>query len=482
MSDKGKKQTKVPKEGLPVLLEYITQSNWAMRLETLQHLTDIIERHITGGKLSAAEVAEITEVRDSSGKDETRNYDVTADGAAVIPVSGVIAKYASMVNGVSSPRGTSIEKLTGQLAEARADRLVSSILLYIESPGGSIAGLGDFARQVYETSFEIPVVAFIDDLGASAAYWIASQANYIYANQTAEVGSIGAYTVYLDSSERAKQEGLKFHIFRSGPNKGTGQPGVKITAENQATIQTIVDDYYEIFINAVLRGRAGAIDKEALREAADGRTFIAADAVELGLVDAISTIENVMAASLPDVRQQMISQSQAIKETAMTNAMTKEEKQAQDAAAERQKKEIAAAERERITLINDALADEGLAKVREKAIAGGLGLEVAKALAFDKLVETSDGRIEAIKGELAEATTKLEAIAAGGVETTAAKPTDADDESKTDGTDDGKAESYAARVHELISRGGETKAAAYSKAAKEMPKAHKAWKETQVKD
>ena len=209
------------------IIEYMTGSAWAVDLVILGQFKQIVERHLAGEKLTDEAIIEATGGR--AGSEEKYSFEITADGTAIIPVSGVIAKYSRMVNGSSQPRGTSLEQLGRQLGEARTDARVSRIFLLIESPGGSVAGLADFADQVYRTSFEKPVVAFADDMAASAAYWIGSQANAFYGNATAAIGSIGVYTLFVDSSERAKQMGLEFIIVRSGANKGIGSPGFPVS-------------------------------------------------------------------------------------------------------------------------------------------------------------------------------------------------------------------------------------------------------------
>jgi signal peptide peptidase SppA len=170
-----------------------------------------------------------------------------------------------------------------------------------------MGGVADVADKIYRAGEQKPTTAFIDDIGASAAYWLASQANKVYANQTAFVGSIGVYTIYIDSSERAKREGFSFHIFRSGPHKGVGEPGIGISEENRSAIQSNIDAAYELFIRAILRGRNGLNENE-LRQIADGRSFIGAKAKELKLVDGIATLEGVLQMPMPETRKSKKSQ------------------------------------------------------------------------------------------------------------------------------------------------------------------------------
>jgi len=133
------------------------------------------------------------------------------------------------------------------------------------------------------------VTAYIEDLGASAAYFVASQAGRIVANQAAEVGSIGTYGVVMDSSGMAAREGIKVHVVKAGRYKGMGVPGTEITSEQLVEMQRVVDAANALFIAAVARGRPMSADRVA--ELADGRVHIAAEALKLNLIDGIQTFD-----------------------------------------------------------------------------------------------------------------------------------------------------------------------------------------------
>jgi len=433
-------------EKLPILLEYAAGGEWAMRLETLQRACEVVERHVSGVKLSAEEITAATAGR--AGKIE-RSYEVTSDGTAIIPVSGVIAKYSRMVNGTSQPRGTSVQLLRTQLREALADRAVGSIMLYVESPGGMIDGLAGLADEIYAARREKPVTAYIDDLGASAAYWLASQASRVYANETADVGSIGIYTIYVDSSERAAQEGLRFVICRSGANKGVGTPGVEITAENAAVIQERIDAKYQIFLAAVMRGRAGrGLAAERLAELADGRTYIAAAAAAEKMIDGVMDLETALAKSaeleLDEEDLEEIGTAAAAVETDITVSLN-----------------------ERKEVMSD----------KEKTAqpdAAALQAEATKAEALPVAQQAHAAELAAVRGELETAKTKLEAIAQGGDDGAAAEASDAGEDSGAAG--DGADGAIYARAVERMRAQGMTETQAYRAAARQYPQAHAAWK------
>lgn len=213
----------------------------------------------------------------------------SGQNVAVLMLTGPLMKALSSAD----ESGTSTIQLRRDIRKAANDPNVSAIVLAIDSPGGTVAGTADLAAEVVSAKQKKPVMAFIDDLGASAAYWIASQADAIYANnETALVGSIGTYSVVYDTSERAKQEGIKTMVFATGPLKGAGTPGMEVTEEQQAYFQKIVDTMQASFDAAVKNGRD--YDDDDLMEAKTGGAFMASQAVEMGLIDGISSFESVV--------------------------------------------------------------------------------------------------------------------------------------------------------------------------------------------
>jgi signal peptide peptidase SppA len=177
---------------------------------------------------------------------------------------------------------------------------LGAILLHIDSPGGMVPGTADLATAVSRAASKKLVVAYCEDLCASAAYWIASQANTVIANRTATVGSIGVFLVVADSTRFWEKIGVDFFVVRSGRFKGGTVEGAKLSAEVLEHLQERVDSLARVFIGDVARGRKMTVDR--LREIADGRVFMGAAAQAAGLVDKLSTWEEVIA----DMRRQTL--------------------------------------------------------------------------------------------------------------------------------------------------------------------------------
>jgi len=211
------------------------------------------------------------------------------DGVAEISMIGTLTKYGS-----SFSQNPGMVKLRRAVRMAAEDTRVASILLRIDSPGGSVAGTGDLAAAVAQAAKTKPVTAYIEDMGASGAYWIASQANRVVANENAIVGSIGTYAVVMDFSEHAKRVGVEVHVLKAGEFKGAGEPGTKITDAQLAEWQRVVEDLNEIFVRSVATGRSMGV--EQVKALADGRVHVGANAMSLGLVDAIEPLETTVKA------------------------------------------------------------------------------------------------------------------------------------------------------------------------------------------
>lgn len=207
------------------------------------------------------------------------------DGIAQIRVSGVLLPRVPWWMGGA----TSTAQLTDEVGIALQDPRVRGILLRVSSPGGAVSGIGPLADAIHAARGRKPIHAHAEDMIASAAYWLGSQASRLTAEATAEIGSIGAYRAVVDSTEAYAREGLKVHLVKSGPHKGAGHQGVPVTEEQLGRFQSLIDGLTSIFVGAVARGRDR--DRGAIEPMATGATWLAADAARLGLIDAVETAD-----------------------------------------------------------------------------------------------------------------------------------------------------------------------------------------------
>lgn len=228
------------------------------------------------------------EARAAVNAQASTELSVTRDGVAVIQLQGTLTKHAGSMSTTRS-----MVAARRQVRAAAADPDVIGIMLHIDSPGGTVAGTIDLADDIASAAKQKPVYAYIEDIGASGAYWLASQASKVYANSGARVGSIGVYAVVPDLSAAADKEGIAVNVIRFGAYKGAGEPGTKVTDEQIAEWQKSVDSFGKQFVAAIAAGRG--MSKAQVKQLADGRVHDAATALELNLIDGVQTFDSAMA-------------------------------------------------------------------------------------------------------------------------------------------------------------------------------------------
>lgn len=207
---------------------------------------------------------------------------------AIVRLEGVMTKYG----GSMASQGSTL-RARRELRQAAKDPQISGILLEIDSPGGSVSGTPDLARDVAEIAKSKPVFAYCEDCCCSAAYYVASQATRVFANANAVVGSIGVYMVVDDFSKLYEEQGVKAHLIKFGQHKGAGVEGTEVTDEQLEHWQEEVNVLGEQFVAAVQKGRG--LTKAAAKQLADGRVHIGQAAVDIGLVDGVQSLDKTLA-------------------------------------------------------------------------------------------------------------------------------------------------------------------------------------------
>lgn len=264
------------------LLDVLT-APWAIEPAKLLEIQAIYATHLRGGKIDIAAVeAKLGHPLASDAKGYT-----IQDGVAVLPVDGVIAKRANLFMQISG--GTSSELIGRDFKTALADPSVHSIILAIDSPGGTVDGTITLADMVAASTK--PVVALASGTMASAAYWIGSAASAVYiTDATTVVGSIGVVATHTDVSKSQDAQGIKTTEIAAGKYKRIASSYEPLSTEGRQTIQDQVDYTYALFVDAVAKQR-GISAKQVLSDMADGRIFIGQQAIDAGLVDGVSTLD-----------------------------------------------------------------------------------------------------------------------------------------------------------------------------------------------
>lgn len=205
-----------------------------------------------------------------------------------VDVSGYITSYGinSGENIFSSGEDTVYsEDVKHQLDVAKDDDKIKAVLLTINSYGGNVGAAKEIVYAL--ENLDKPVVAVIRTAGVSAGYWIAVPASKIYAYETADVGSIGVTSSFLDETGNNTKEGKYFVSLSSGKFKDMGNPDKTITAEEKVLMMRDIKDLFNIFVKDVSIFR-GIPEKEILK-IADGSSVIAYRAKDLNLIDEIGS-------------------------------------------------------------------------------------------------------------------------------------------------------------------------------------------------
>lgn len=204
---------------------------------------------------------------------------------AVIPVVGLLTKYGS-------DWGVSVQWVTSTVASLAASGTVDAIMLLVDSPGGSTAGIYDCVSAIQAACSSVPVHCYIQDLGASGGFALACGCQRISINEGGMAGSIGTYMVTTDWSGYLKKMDVKVQVIKAGEYKATGAWGTELTDSQKEYLQGIVDSLQTMFLKTVATGRN--VTESRAKELADGRIHMGEQARQMGLVDAVCTFEEAM--------------------------------------------------------------------------------------------------------------------------------------------------------------------------------------------
>jgi len=270
------------------LIDILT-APWAITPDKLIEIRAVYEAHVRGEKIDIAGV----EAR--LGKPlarEQQGYEVR-DGVAIVPVDGVIAQRANLFTRISG--GASAQLVERDIRGALADPQVSAIVLEVNSPGGTVHGTQELADLVDRARAEKPVATFSTGQMASAAYWIgAASDRVVISGDNVFVGSIGVVATHVDRSKAEEQMGVRTTEIVAGKFKRVASEYRPLDKEGRAHMQQFVDYLYSVFVNDVAAYRGVAVDR-VLSDMADGRVFVGRQAIEAGLVDGVSTLDDLIA-------------------------------------------------------------------------------------------------------------------------------------------------------------------------------------------
>ncbi len=224
---------------------------------------------------------------------------------AVIYLTGVISERMDSATG----EGGIVEQIKDQLDQALADKRVKAIILRINSPGGEVVASDEIYKAIAAARTQKPIVASMETVGASGAYYAAMGSSYVMANELTMTGSIGVILQSFTFSGLMDKVGVKSYTFKSGLYKDLLNPTREPTAAESNMVQNLIMEVYDKFVGVVAqeRTRAGVPMKvEDLKSGlADGRILSGKQAKEAGFVDGLGYFDDAVdkAKELADIQK-----------------------------------------------------------------------------------------------------------------------------------------------------------------------------------
>jgi signal peptide peptidase SppA len=272
----------------------VFEQPWLLLPEKYTQIVELLTLRREGHEFSDDEIRERIGLFGDDEDDDT--YYTIHDGVAVFPIEGTLFPRAGAFERISG--ATSTTQLHEQFRLAVNDPDVRAILLAIDSPGGAAVQVPEFADSIFAARSVKPIHAVSTGMMASGAYWLGSAASRAYVSTSASAGSIGVYLAHTDVSKAEEKYGRKTTLISAGRHKVDGNPYEPLTDQGRATLNERVSAIYDQFVAAVARNRGTSVETMRGPDGsgpAQGKVYLAEQAVAVGLVDGVRTLEQALA-------------------------------------------------------------------------------------------------------------------------------------------------------------------------------------------
>jgi signal peptide peptidase SppA len=250
-----------------------------------------------GSVIAQREMAIIdgVDIQDAMNRKATKFNNVKGD-VMVVPIHGFISHKPTVWSAVGLESSSEVVGLW--IDSLMNNPSVGAVVFDVDSPGGSVQGLTAISDKIYSYRGKKPIIAVVNDMMASAAYFIGSAADEIVADPDSLTGSIGTLFVHEDWSKALERIGVDVTFIHAGKYKVEGNPYEPLDDTAKQSLQDMVNQYYEVFVSAVARNR-GTTAATVKADYGQGRIMRAPQAKSAGLIDRIATLEQVTNALLP---------------------------------------------------------------------------------------------------------------------------------------------------------------------------------------
>ncbi len=261
---------------------------------------DMVSHHLADAVLSVEEYKE--KLADLAGKDSYKDVKFipfSAYAAAKATTNLTARKRIAVIYADGNiverydPNNISGDRFAGIIAKVRADSTVKAVVFRVNSPGGTVLAASKIKEEIDLTRAVKPVIASYGDYAASGGYWISNSCDHIFTNATTLTGSIGVFSAIPEFGKTLKDIA---HVNMVPVKSHKHSDMLSLTrpfdSEETAWMQVYVDDIYNQFVGIVAQGRDKTF--ESVDEVAQGRVWTGADALKIGLVDEIGTLEDAI--------------------------------------------------------------------------------------------------------------------------------------------------------------------------------------------
>jgi len=186
----------------------------------------------------------------------------------------------------------SSKQVNERIIRFKEDDSIKAVVLRVNSPGGGVGPSQEIYEEIKKLAVVKPVVVSMGSVAASGGYYIAAPASKVLANPGTITGSIGVIMEFTNFRELLEKIGLSNQVVKSGPHKDIGSPIRPMTEAERKILQSMIDDVYSQFVDAVAEGRH--LDRDTVRKLADGRIYSGRQALEAGLVDQLGNLQDAI--------------------------------------------------------------------------------------------------------------------------------------------------------------------------------------------
>jgi capsid assembly protease len=279
------------------LTHHLSGRPWAIRAEAAEYLRGVLVKDGLAGLRDLAALRSALMVREddehpiaAAARSATSRNGATI---AIIPIIGTVTQRGGL--DMATCQGfRSTDAIAEEIRVAAAEPKIDAIVLEVDSPGGEVYGVPEAWQAISESTKAKPIIAAVNSVSASAAYYMSSAATEIWINPSGQVGSIGVYCLHVDFSKALSTVGEQWTFISAGKYKLEGNPIEPLNDEARYAIQAQVDSYYNDFVRDVARGRrvASSVVSNGFGQ---GRMVRAKDAVTERMADQIGTLDQAIA-------------------------------------------------------------------------------------------------------------------------------------------------------------------------------------------